>query len=91
MKELKSLGLTENEIKVYIDVLKQETSTIKSLTSTSDVKRTTIYSCLNKLKKIGLIIEGRKDQETDGLLRDDPSRGRDRTGRHRGHLRRPRR
>jgi len=73
MKELKSLGLTENEIKVYIAVLKQEASTIKSLTSISGVKRTTIYSCLNKLKKLGLIIEGRKNKKRV-FIADEPEK-----------------
>ncbi len=63
MEELKSLGLTENEIKVYLTVLEQGTATIKSLTSSSGVKRTTIYSCLNRLKKLGLVTEGRRGKK----------------------------
>jgi len=63
MKELKQLGLTENEINVYLAILRQGVATIKSLTSTSGVKRTTIYSCLTKLKKLGLITEGKEKKK----------------------------
>ncbi|MEK6755332.1 MAG: helix-turn-helix domain-containing protein [Bacteroidota bacterium] len=55
-KTLLQLGLSENEAAVYLAALALGPSSILSLSRSSGVKRTTVYSVLLTLQKKGLII-----------------------------------
>lgn len=52
---IKDLGLTENEAQVYYASLSLGPSTILKIARAADLKRTTVYSVVESLKKIGLI------------------------------------
>ena len=54
-EELKEFGLSENEIKIYIDLLKTGTATANRLSKLSGVKRSTTYDNLNLLVNKGLV------------------------------------
>ena len=54
-KTLVDLGLSENEAKVYLSALSIGKTTILSLSKTSQVKRTTVYSVVESLKQMGLM------------------------------------
>jgi len=55
INSLKDLGLTENEAQVYYASLSLGPSTILKIARAADLKRTTVYSVVEALKKIGLI------------------------------------
>ena len=57
LKSLKQLGLQEKEIKVYLVILKLGSLPAQMIASETDIKRTTVYLVLEKLKKIGLVGE----------------------------------
>ena len=49
------LGLSENEASVYLAALSLGPTTILKIAKTAEMKRTTIYSVIDSLKKRGLI------------------------------------
>jgi predicted transcriptional regulator len=51
---LKSLGLSDNESKVYVAMLSLGSATILSISKSSEIKRTTVYSVLESLNTKGL-------------------------------------
>jgi len=51
---LKRLGLSESEIKVYVELLKLGKASASQLAESSGIHRTNIYSILDKLKSMGL-------------------------------------
>ncbi len=53
--ELKSLGLTDKEIDIYLAGLKLGPTTAQHLADASGVKRPTVYFIIDRLKKRGLI------------------------------------
>jgi len=54
LEPLKRLGLSESDIKVYLELLKLGTATVTQLAEASGVHRTNIYAILDKLKNMGL-------------------------------------
>lgn len=52
--ELKSLGLTDKEIEIYLAGLRLGPATAQELAESSEVKRPTVYFIVDRLKKIGL-------------------------------------
>lgn len=54
-KTLIDVGLSDNEAKVYLNSLNLGKTTILSLSKASEVKRTTVYSVVESLKKLGLM------------------------------------
>ncbi len=55
IETLKNIGLTENEAQVYIAALSLGSATILKISRTAEIKRTTVYSVIESLKKKGLI------------------------------------
>jgi len=51
------LGLNENEREVYLAVLKAGKTTHARISRTTGINRTTVYSIVNKLNKLGLVTE----------------------------------
>lgn len=60
---LKNFGLSENEIKVYIEALKYEETSPYALSKATGVPRTTVYDILMDLSLKGLV----ELQQSDGL------------------------
>ena len=54
-EELKELGLSENEIKIYTELLKTGTTTANRIAKLTGVKRSTTYDNLNLLVNKGLV------------------------------------
>ena len=54
---LRSLGLSKNEIEVYLDLLKNKASTAYSIGSRINQHRPTVYESLEKLMQKGFIVE----------------------------------
>lgn len=52
---LKQLGLSEKEIKVYLALLKNGPTSVRSLASLSEINRGTTYDILKSLKDLGLV------------------------------------
>lgn len=52
---LEELGLNEKEAKVYLGALSLGPTTVFKISQTAEIKRTTVYSILESLKKQGLI------------------------------------
>ena len=53
--ELKEFGLNDNEIKIYLELLKQKSATASKLAKLSKINRTTAYLELENLMKLGLV------------------------------------
>lgn len=53
--ELKEFGLNDNEIKIYLGLLKLKSSTASNLAKLSKINRTTAYLELENLMKLGLV------------------------------------
>jgi len=58
--ELKTLGLSDKEIDVYVAGLKLGSTTINKLSQSARVKRSTVYVVLERLKQRGLVSQGLK-------------------------------
>ncbi len=58
--KLENIGLSNNEISVYLALLELGETTILQIASKSGVKRTTVYITINSLKKKGLVHELKK-------------------------------
>jgi len=69
---LKNFGLSEKEARIYLALLELGTTTIQPVAKKSGVKRTTIYTVLENLKKIGLISEFHKGAKTF-ITAEDPN------------------
>src|SRR3989344_798668 len=54
-EELKEFGLSDNEIKIYIELLKTGTTTANRISKLTGVKRSTTYDNLNLLVNKGLV------------------------------------
>lgn len=54
-KALKSYGLTDNEIKVYLNLLSLGSSKVQNIVKHLDIPRTTVYNTLNLLKNKGFV------------------------------------
>ena len=54
-EELKELGLSENEIIIYTELLKTGTTTANRISKLTGVKRSTTYDNLNLLLNKGLV------------------------------------
>jgi len=52
---LKEIGLSDNEIRIYVELLKQEEALASELADATKVNRTLTYQILNNLLKRGLI------------------------------------
>ena len=55
LKILNSLGLSENEAKVYLAAMSLGPTTILQISRAAQIKRTTVYSVIESLKQKGLI------------------------------------
>lgn len=62
-EELRLIGLDEREIQIYLNLLKGE-GTANHLAETTDIRRTTIYEIIERLKKKGLVTSFLKDKKT---------------------------
>ncbi|MFH0856352.1 MAG: helix-turn-helix domain-containing protein [bacterium] len=58
--ELKKIGLTEKEAKVYLAALESGPTNIQTLTKKSAIKRSTVYEMIKNLKTMGLASETTK-------------------------------
>ncbi len=54
-KPLKEYGLSENEIKIYITLIKLGESSVQKIAKNSDLPRTTCYHLLESLEQKGLV------------------------------------
>lgn len=54
---LKSIGLTENEIDVYLDLLKNKASTAYLVAQRINQHRSSVYGAIRKLQHMGFIVE----------------------------------
>ena len=54
VKFLKDIGLTDNEIAVYLELLKSQESTATEISDTTEVNRTLVYQLLGNLIRRGL-------------------------------------
>ena len=54
-KALRDYGLTENEIKVYLNLLSLGSSKVQNMVKYLDMPRTTVYNTLNLLKNKGFV------------------------------------
>ncbi|MEK6836533.1 MAG: helix-turn-helix domain-containing protein, partial [Nanoarchaeota archaeon] len=54
-EELKEFGLSDNEIKIYIELLKTGATTANRISKLTGVKRSTTYDNLNLLANKGLV------------------------------------
>ncbi len=61
---LKSLNLTEGEAAVYLATLELGQGTIQDLARKSKVKRSTVYTFIEKLKDSGFLYQTRKNKRT---------------------------
>jgi sugar-specific transcriptional regulator TrmB len=52
-----SIGLNKNEVKIYIDLLKNKKSSVLDVAKRTKIHRSNIYDALRKLIEIGFIIE----------------------------------
>ena len=54
---LKSIGLTENEIDIYLDLLKNKASTAYLVAQRINQHRSSVYEAIRKLQHMGFIVE----------------------------------
>ena len=59
---LQNYGFSEKEAKVYLTVLELGTSIASTIARRSEVKRVTVYSILDDLKRKGIVHETSKDE-----------------------------
>jgi predicted transcriptional regulator len=57
MKNLRSLGLSATEQRVYLTLLDSGVTSVAELSQLANIKRTTLYSSLEELKQKGLVSE----------------------------------
>ncbi|EKD23630.1 MAG: transcriptional regulator, TrmB [uncultured bacterium] len=73
--ELKHLGLTDSDIRVYLSLLELGTTTISRLAKKSGVKRTTVYLIIDSLKQKGLVSASTKAGKTHFYAQDPRTLG----------------
>lgn len=56
-RQLKQFGLTENEVRVYLEVLNHGKVATRQLPALTHINRTTVYSIAKKLTAMGLVSE----------------------------------
>ena len=69
---LKQLGFSEKEIKVYLTLLKNGPSSVRTLAKASGINRGTTYDILKSLKQNGLVSYYHKDTK-QFFVSEDPS------------------
>lgn len=77
LDELKKIGLSDNEAKVYLALLELGSSTVQKISEKAGVKRPTTYVEIEALMKMGVVTTfekaGKKDRPTKTLFRaEDP-------------------
>lgn len=72
-KNLEELGITGKEAEIYMAILKLKKATVIELAKTANVKRTTVYHCLDALMEKELIIKITKDDKTLYVAEDPKS------------------
>ncbi len=63
LKTLKKLGLSDIEISVYLTSIKNSSSSVTTLSRLTGVKRTSLYSVLDRLIELGIISERKVNKE----------------------------
>jgi len=71
IKDLKSIGISETEAKVYLATLELGETTIARIAQKAGVKRTTTYLALETLKELALISRIKKGKKTF-IYAEDP-------------------
>lgn len=69
-KNLKILGLNDNEAKIYLAILEMGEATISRISQRSKIKRTTVYLPIRNLKEQGLIGQAKKFGQMRYFARD---------------------
>src|SRR3989344_858981 len=64
MHILEHIGLTRNEANVYVELLKTGTAIAKDLTKIMNMHRTSVYGCLQRLEKKGLVSTSIQNKKT---------------------------
>lgn len=64
IKNLIDYGLTEHEAKVYCSTLALEEATVDRIAKHADLNRTSSYPIFERLKKMGLVGQGKKKKKT---------------------------
>lgn len=64
IKNLIKYGLSESEAKIYCSALALEEATVDKIALHADANRTSSYPVLERLKKLGLISQGKKKKKT---------------------------
>lgn len=54
-QQLIALGMNDNEVDVYLSILKLKNATVTDISRDTEIKRTSIYYCLESLSEKGLI------------------------------------
>ena len=55
LRILEHVGLTRNEARVYVELLKTGSAIAKDITRITNMHRTSVYNCLQRLHKKGLV------------------------------------
>ncbi|MDO8523148.1 MAG: helix-turn-helix domain-containing protein [bacterium] len=66
LDELKKIGLSEHEAKVYLALLELGSATAQEIANKSGIKRTTIYMQIEALMKMGLVTSFEKETSKGG-------------------------
>ena len=61
---LEHVGLTRNESRVYIELLRAGSSLARDIARLMNMHRTSVYSCLERLQKKGLVSVTNLDKKT---------------------------
>lgn len=61
---LEHIGLTRNEARVYVELLRIGSSLAKDISKVTNMHRTSVYSCLQRLHKKGLVSIANQDGKT---------------------------
>lgn len=64
IKNLTEYGLTEHEAKIYCSTLALEEATVDRIARHADLNRTSSYPIFERLKKLGLVGQGKKNKKT---------------------------
>lgn len=69
-KNLEEVGIGGKEAEVYTAILKMKKATVIQLAKAANIKRTTVYHCLDDLIEKGLIVKLVKDDKTFYVAED---------------------
>ncbi len=64
MRILEHIGLTRNEVFVYLELLKSGSTLAKNVARNINMHRTSVYTCLQRLHKKGLVAVATHDKKT---------------------------